>query len=83
MCSVNFVRCCFTWSLISVHRECLASDETLPWAAVSVWGFEDAPVSWKLNEHGWYQSGDNHYNIIVFRTGQYWILTALATHDVM
>lgn len=49
---------------------------------MSVWGFEDAPVSWRTNEHGWFLSGDNHYNVIVFKSGQFWILTTLATHDI-
>lgn len=53
-----------------------------PWAALSVWGFEDAPVSWRTNEHGWFLSGDNHYQVVLFRTGQFWIIKTLATHDI-
>ncbi|KAJ2454206.1 hypothetical protein EV183_001691 [Coemansia sp. RSA 2336] len=28
---------------------------------VCVWGFEDAPISWKLYEHNYYTSGENMY----------------------
>ena len=62
-----------------VSTSCAGS---LGWAAVSVWGFEDAPVSWRTNEHGWFLSGENHYNVVVFGSGQYWMMTSLATHDI-
>lgn len=59
-------------------------DESRPeWVAVSVWGFEDAPVSWRTNEHGYSQCGDNHYTIVMFRTGHFWHLTVLGTHDIL
>ncbi len=64
------------------YRKSLEEDETLTWIAVSIWGFEDSPVSWKNNEHGWYNSGDNHYNIIVFKTGEFWLIKTLSTYDV-
>ena len=64
-------------------RQCLEADGSFPWAALSVWGFEDAPVSWRTNEHGWHFSGDNNYTVVLFRTGQFWHLTSLASHDVL
>ena len=64
-----------------ICREYLEKESALSWAAVSVWGFEDAPVSWKNNEHGWLCSGDNHYSLVLFRTGQFWHFSSMATHD--
>ena len=63
-------------------RKHLEEQTDLPWAALTVWGFEDAPVSWKSNEHGWLCSGDNGYTLVLFRSGHYWLLTSLASHDV-
>ncbi len=54
-----------------------------PWVAVTVWGFEDTPVSWRTNEHGYCQSGDNHYTVVMFRTGHFWYLNMLGSHDVI
>ena len=38
----------------------------MPWAALSVWGFADAPVSWGLREHGHdHRGSENDYSVIV------------------
>ena len=53
------------------------------WATVNVWGFDDSPVSWKANEHGYHMSGDNNYTVFVFGSGQYWFVPAMGTHDIV
>jgi hypothetical protein len=37
----------------------------LEWIALSVWGYEDAPVSWGNHEHGYQCAGDNDYCLIL------------------
>jgi len=49
---------------------------------MTVWGFEDAPVSWRTNEHGYHQSGDNHFTIVLFKTDQFWFLNMLGSFDI-
>ncbi len=68
---------------VSETRKYLSTSQKVPWAAISVWGFEDSPISWKDSEHGWYLSGDNHYNILLFSTGQYWCTSVLGAHDLV
>lgn len=53
------------------------------WVAVVIWGFEDSPISWRTNEHGWLLSGDNHATVVLFSSGHYWCMQTLATHDVI
>ena len=74
-------------SLLSVyHRNYMSSsthDQSIPWISVTVWGFEDSPVSWRTNEHGWFLSGDNHCTLILFPNYGYWCMQMLATHDII
>ncbi|XP_046552878.1 ribonuclease P protein subunit p40-like [Haliotis rubra] len=56
------------------------SNKTL-WAAVTVHGFADSPVSWSKREHGFYLGGDNLYTYIVFPDQQYWLYSAFSTYD--
>ena len=51
--------------------------------AVSVWGFEDSPVSWDNCEHGSFTWGDNHYVVVLFRQGHHWTVTSLGSHDTV
>ena len=67
-------------------RSVLTDSDTegdVAWIAVTVWGFEDAPISWYGCEHGSFTWGDNHYVVILFRDGNYWTMTSLASHDIM
>ncbi|XP_065184981.1 ribonuclease P protein subunit p40-like [Sycon ciliatum] len=52
----------------------LVSDGNLPWASLCVWGFHDSPVSWRRVEHGYRQSADNQYTVLLLPRGQYWVL---------
>ena len=43
----------------------------LPWAALTVWGFADAPVSWGLQEHRFtLQGAENDYVVVVLPGGR-------------
>ena len=75
-----------TFPTLCTFRGVLESDreaDTVPWIAVSVWGFEDSPLSWGTCEHGSFMWGDNHYLVLLFRQGQYWTVTSLGSHDTV
>jgi ribonuclease P/MRP protein subunit RPP40 len=59
----------------------VAAESVAPWVAVTVWGFQDTPVSWAEHEHGFLNSGDNGYTVVVFGDGRYWLFAAVATWD--
>eukprot|EP01083_Nonionella_stella_P131773 400584_1 len=50
----------------------LVDSGQVPWAALSVWGFPDSPVSWTPNEHTFTLSGDNGWTWIVLPGGRVW-----------
>ena len=74
MCVFEFIRNYITSSI---------RKQGLPWIAVTVWGFEDSPISWRTNEHGWFLSGDNHYTLLLFSNYHFWSVQTLATHDMI
>ncbi|KAI7821945.1 ribonuclease P 40kDa subunit-domain-containing protein [Gamsiella multidivaricata] len=63
------------------------------WANFTVWGFQDAPVSWLGREHGHLLSGENMYSFFIWSsnlqlhdkedpdTGIYVLLESVATYD--
>lgn len=59
----------------------------VPWAAVMVWGFPDALVSWtqkegtQRREHGYLVNGSNHYTVILLPNEEYFLLQSLGAHD--
>ena len=44
-------------------KKIFETTQTQPWRVLIVHGFEDSPVSWKGQEHGYGQSGENGYVI--------------------
>ena len=68
-------------STFFLHRE-LVKSSSIPWVAVTVWGFTDCPVTWKKNEHGHFLSGENFYTFVVFPGGNYWLYKAMGDHDI-
>ncbi|KAI8052492.1 ribonuclease P 40kDa subunit-domain-containing protein [Syncephalis plumigaleata] len=69
-----------------IHRTLMGvwqtlDDLALPWAAVHVWGFADAPVSWAHHEHGHLTSGENNYTFIVWKDGTYLLYQDVCSQD--
>lgn len=54
-----------------------------PWAAVSVWGFVDAPLSWQGTEHGRGpgMGGENDYILLVLPGDQYVLFVSAGEGD--
>jgi ribonuclease P/MRP protein subunit RPP40 len=52
-----------------------------PWVAITVWGFQDTPVSWGTREHGHMEGGENHYTYVVGPAGRYLRFTFLDPAD--
>lgn len=54
-----------------------------PWAAVYVWGFVDAPVSWLGTEHGCgpVMGGENDYIVLVLPNDQYVLFVSAGEGD--
>lgn len=54
-----------------------------PWAAVMVWGFVDAPVSWQGAEHGRgpIMGGENDYILLVLPEDQYVLFVSAGEGD--
>ncbi|KAF9188139.1 hypothetical protein BGZ51_000723 [Haplosporangium sp. Z 767] len=64
------------------------------WANFTVWGFQDAPISWLGSEHGHLMSGENMYSFFLWSpniqlkekdhpdTGIYVMLENVGAHDV-
>eukprot|EP01124_Arcella_intermedia_P027512 TRINITY_DN5396_c0_g1_i1.p1 TRINITY_DN5396_c0_g1~~TRINITY_DN5396_c0_g1_i1.p1 ORF type:complete len:272 (-),score=60.52 TRINITY_DN5396_c0_g1_i1:38-769(-) len=53
----------------------------LPWAFLTVWGFEDAAVSWGESEHSVLYSGENDYTILLFPDDSYLVFASLGAYD--
>lgn len=68
--------------MLTALRSFVTSDISTPWAALTVHGFEDAPISWWKNEHGYHKDGSNLYTFVVFPDETYWLYLAVSTHDV-
>jgi len=53
------------------------------WAAVHVWGFQDAPVSWHgaVHGHGPMLGGENDYTVLLLPGGQYVLYVAAGEGD--
>ncbi|XP_022108715.1 ribonuclease P protein subunit p40-like isoform X1 [Acanthaster planci] len=55
----------------------------VPWAALTVHGFADSPVSWVNREHGFHKYGNNLYTFVIFPKEQrYWLVIGIGDHDV-
>lgn len=54
-----------------------------PWAAVHVWGFVDAPVSWQGTEHGCgpVMGGENDYVVLLLPDDQYVLFVSAGEGD--
>lgn len=52
------------------------------WIAVSVWGFDDTPVSWGVKEHGHCVGGENNYTVLLLPEGNYVRFASVDPHDM-
>ncbi|KAL6073530.1 Ribonuclease P protein subunit p40 [Balamuthia mandrillaris] len=53
----------------------------VPFAIVSVWGFQDSPVSWGKHQHSFLYGGENDYTFVVLPHEQYLLYLATGTFD--
>ncbi|XP_033506654.1 ribonuclease P protein subunit p40 [Epinephelus lanceolatus] len=51
------------------------------WAALTVHGFVDSPVSWGGAEHGVLRGGENFYSLLMFHDHTYHLHLATGAHD--
>ncbi|KAJ3172145.1 Ribonuclease P protein subunit p40 [Geranomyces variabilis] len=54
---------------------------TPAWAAAMVWGFRDSPVSWREQEHGYGDGGENDFLILLEGKGQCVVFQAVGSKD--
>eukprot|EP01119_Soliformovum_irregulare_P019729 TRINITY_DN6310_c0_g2_i2.p1 TRINITY_DN6310_c0_g2~~TRINITY_DN6310_c0_g2_i2.p1 ORF type:complete len:197 (-),score=24.24 TRINITY_DN6310_c0_g2_i2:173-763(-) len=71
-CSVfrwtGFIHPIFILNLYSKVKEHLGKKKfNFDWVNVTVWGFDDAPVSWKMSDHNYFYSGENNYSLLLLR----------------
>ena len=60
----------------------LLTDHELPWVALTVWGFDDAPVSWGTHEHfAHHGAPENDYTLLLLPGGRCAVLYALSAED--
>ncbi|CAG8450839.1 5261_t:CDS:2 [Paraglomus occultum] len=59
----------------------LVKSMDIPWAALTVCGFADSPISWIKQEHGFLMSGENNYTFIVWNDGTYVLYEAVGSCD--
>ncbi|KAF7248780.1 Ribonuclease P protein subunit p40 [Varanus komodoensis] len=60
---------------------CFEEPKLAPWVSLIVHGFADSPVSWREREHGFLKGGENLYNIVIFRSLDYWLQMAVGAYD--
>jgi hypothetical protein len=71
-----------------IHRTLMGLWKTLqtaslPWGAMHVWGFVDAPVSWDAYEHGYLLSGEQHYTVMLWKDGTYILYQHVGSEDAL
>lgn len=70
-----------------ISKRCLRRQQvdkgSCAWAAVHVWGFQDAPVSWHgaMHGHGPMLGGENDYTVLLLPGGQYVLYVAAGEGD--
>eukprot|EP00039_Didymoeca_costata_P031035 m.32811 g.32811 ORF g.32811 m.32811 type:complete len:367 (+) comp8452_c0_seq2:133-1233(+) len=75
----GFVSPQFVANLLLAVRN-VAKSVKAPFVALSVWGFQDTPISWNDREHGFLLSGENHFTYVVFGD-PYMLYVALGPRD--
>ncbi|XP_072051679.1 ribonuclease P protein subunit p40-like [Amphiura filiformis] len=70
--------------MLSRLRHYVTSTNSVDWAAITVHGFADSPLSWHKHEHGYSTcGGENLYTFVVFPEdgGKYWYIMATGGND--
>eukprot|EP00742_Colponemidia_sp_Colp-10_P004987 GILJ01005328.1.p1 GENE.GILJ01005328.1~~GILJ01005328.1.p1 ORF type:complete len:379 (-),score=32.78 GILJ01005328.1:134-1231(-) len=71
----------FIFEKLAAARNVVKSGSA-PWIAVTVWGFEDAPISFGHNEHSFsHTGGSNGYTCLVLPNEEYLLFTSLGAFD--
>lgn len=79
---------------VSPYRSILGTSSTEPgWANLTVWGFQDSPISWINQEHGHLMTGENYYSFFLWSSlfpcqekenqdnGTYVMVESVGAHD--
>ncbi|XP_029930013.1 ribonuclease P protein subunit p40 [Myripristis murdjan] len=69
------------YRLIEELRRCWDGRGTASWAALTVQGFADSPVSWGSREHGFLKGGENFYSLLLCSDHSYWLCMGTGAHD--
>lgn len=56
----------------------------LPWAALTLWGFCEAPVSWGMNEHAYaFDGAENDLTVLLLKGGRHILFRAVGRSDAL
>eukprot|EP00743_Colponemidia_sp_Colp-15_P003527 GILK01003805.1.p1 GENE.GILK01003805.1~~GILK01003805.1.p1 ORF type:complete len:375 (-),score=42.92 GILK01003805.1:120-1214(-) len=71
----------FIFEKLAAARNVVQSGSA-PWIALTVWGFEDAPISFGHNEHSFsHTGGANGYTCLLLPNEEYLLFTSLGAFD--
>eukprot|EP00040_Diaphanoeca_grandis_P013302 m.67256 g.67256 ORF g.67256 m.67256 type:complete len:360 (+) comp23787_c0_seq1:66-1145(+) len=75
----------FPQTILQIVKEAsqLVDEKNLEWVAVNIWGFQDTPLSWDSQEHGFSLSGANNTTFVCYSGGRYLRLISLDPKDTM
>ncbi|KAK9459646.1 ribonuclease P 40kDa subunit-domain-containing protein, partial [Lipomyces oligophaga] len=51
--------------LLDIYNDLIDTMKPTMWALMTVYGFEDAPVSWRSSEHSFMLGGENDYSLLI------------------
>mmetsp|Transcript_18541 Transcript_18541/g.25999 ORF Transcript_18541/g.25999 Transcript_18541/m.25999 type:complete len:376 (+) Transcript_18541:128-1255(+) len=59
----------------------MVDSKKIPFGVISMWGFNDSPVSWNENSHGVLIHSENDYSLVILPGGIYWKYIAMGPQD--
>ncbi|KAK3086591.1 hypothetical protein FSP39_020741 [Pinctada imbricata] len=71
----------FISNLVNKLRCTVMKDQGNHWCSVTVYGFQDTPISWRSYEHGFTVCGDNLYTVVLLPSERYCLYRALGCHS--
>lgn len=63
-----------------IFRQSFDDHQLTTWLSLTVHGFADSPISWKVAEHGFHKGGENFYNLVCFPNQDYWLYMCFGSH---